>query len=72
MIAQRRAFRDDSCAPAWSPTAHLPLTWAAKTMLTMPGTGQQRIVVRMAQTRLDGGGGLPEGPTGAESYGDDM
>jgi len=55
-IAHRRAFCEDSWAPATSPAAHLLLTCAAKTIDTMPKGRQQKSVVRIAQTRWLGGG----------------
>ena len=51
MIANRFAFSDEAWAPATSPEAYLPLTWAAKTIDAMPNGRQQKIVDRMAQTR---------------------
>ena len=36
------ALRDASCAPAMSPLAYLPLTWAAKTIERCPAAGSRR------------------------------
>jgi hypothetical protein len=57
-IAQVRAFWEAFCAPTTSPWAHFELTCAAYTIETTPAGRQQKIVVRMAQTRLLGGGGV--------------
>jgi hypothetical protein len=59
---QVAAFLEASKAPAESPICHLLLTWAAKTIETMPSGQQQRMVARIAPTRWFGGGG----PVGAE------
>ena len=48
-ITRVLAVRDDDCAPAMSPAATFPFTWAAKIMATMPKGRQQKMV-----TRIDG------------------
>nr|AAP70385.1 Uvs126 [uncultured bacterium] len=45
------ALSEESCAPARSPAASLPLTCAANTIDTMPKGRQQNNVDRMAHTR---------------------
>ena len=50
-MANLLALAEASWAPATSPRAHLLFTWVEKTIDAMPNGKQQKIVVKMAQTR---------------------
>ncbi len=50
-MANCLALFEEFWAPAKSPLAHFPLTWAAKTIEATPNGRQQNRVVRIDQTR---------------------
>jgi hypothetical protein len=50
-MANLLALTEASWAPATSPRAHLLLTWVEKTIEGIPRGRQQKMVVRIAQTR---------------------